>query len=187
MRHRWRGGAVVRRLARSPALSSIEPFRQAGALVLQSRFAFPSRGPVAQLGARLNGIQEVTGSIPVRSTTLRSPASVSELRVASQPSRTISGEGSPSRELTPPDTRRVSTGAPQARRWTADTMEVLAFNRTRRSSRSQSAHSPRLQPRRNCDASVSHSHGVEETDRISTGGQFAVARACREQRGSSIC
>jgi hypothetical protein len=25
-------------------------------------------GPVAQLGARLNGIQEVTGSIPVRST-----------------------------------------------------------------------------------------------------------------------
>ena len=29
----------------------------------------PSRhGPVAQLGARLNGIQEVTGSIPVRST-----------------------------------------------------------------------------------------------------------------------
>ena len=30
------------------------------------------RGPVAQLGARLNGIQEVTGSIPVRSTILRS-------------------------------------------------------------------------------------------------------------------
>src|SRR5262249_61736939 len=29
---------------------------------------FPQRGPVAQLGARLNGIQEVTGSIPVRST-----------------------------------------------------------------------------------------------------------------------
>jgi hypothetical protein len=29
-------------------------------------------GPVAQLGARLNGIQEVTGSIPVRSTNLRS-------------------------------------------------------------------------------------------------------------------
>ena len=28
----------------------------------------PSDGPVAQLGARLNGIQEVTGSIPVRST-----------------------------------------------------------------------------------------------------------------------
>ena len=37
---------------------------------------FPERhtsGPVAQLGARLNGIQEVTGSIPVRSTILRSP------------------------------------------------------------------------------------------------------------------
>ena len=27
-----------------------------------------SDGPVAQLGARLNGIQEVTGSTPVRST-----------------------------------------------------------------------------------------------------------------------
>ena len=27
-----------------------------------------TQGPVAQLGARLNGIQEVTGSIPVRST-----------------------------------------------------------------------------------------------------------------------
>jgi hypothetical protein len=32
-------------------------------------------GPVAQLGARLNGIQEVTGSIPVRSTKPSSPAS----------------------------------------------------------------------------------------------------------------
>jgi hypothetical protein len=30
----------------------------------------PTDGPVAQLGARLNGIQEVTGSIPVRSTIL---------------------------------------------------------------------------------------------------------------------
>ncbi len=28
----------------------------------------PSRGPVAQLGARVNGIHEVTGSIPVWST-----------------------------------------------------------------------------------------------------------------------
>jgi hypothetical protein len=32
---------------------------------------FPD-GPVAQLGARLNGIQEVTGSIPVRSTISKS-------------------------------------------------------------------------------------------------------------------
>jgi hypothetical protein len=40
-------------------------------------------GPVAQLGARLNGIQEVTGSNPVWSTNLRSPAIVSELRLAS--------------------------------------------------------------------------------------------------------
>ncbi len=31
-------------------------------------------GPVAQLGARLNGIQEVTGSIPVRSTNLSFPS-----------------------------------------------------------------------------------------------------------------
>ena len=29
---------------------------------------YSARGPVAQLVARLNGIQEVTGSIPVRST-----------------------------------------------------------------------------------------------------------------------
>ena len=41
----------------------------------------PSRhGPVAQLGARLNGIQEVTGSIPVRSTNLRSPISAEVAR-----------------------------------------------------------------------------------------------------------
>jgi len=32
---------------------------------------FP-KGPVAQLGARINGIDEVTGSIPVWSTNLRS-------------------------------------------------------------------------------------------------------------------
>ena len=32
----------------------------------------PLDGPVAQLGARLNGIQEVTGSIPVRSTIFKS-------------------------------------------------------------------------------------------------------------------
>ena len=34
----------------------------------------------------MNGIHEVTGSIPVWSTNLRSPASVSELRLASQAS-----------------------------------------------------------------------------------------------------
>src|SRR3954447_22292669 len=67
-------------------------------------------GPVAQLGARLNGIQEVTGSIPVRSTTLRSPAPVSELRVASHPSLSISGERCPLSELTSGQ-RRVSTVA----------------------------------------------------------------------------
>jgi hypothetical protein len=37
-------------------------------------FVSPQRGPVAQLGARVNGIHEVTGSIPVWSTTLRSRA-----------------------------------------------------------------------------------------------------------------
>jgi hypothetical protein len=40
----------------------------------------------------MNGIHEVTGSIPVWSTTLRSPAFVSELRVASQPSLQIQAE-----------------------------------------------------------------------------------------------
>src|SRR6185295_11062546 len=43
-----------------------------GLSALQWGFGFPECGPVAQLGARLNGIQEVTGSIPVRSTILRS-------------------------------------------------------------------------------------------------------------------
>ena len=36
-----------------------------------------NQGPVAQLGARLNGIQEVTGSIPVRSTILSFSVSIS--------------------------------------------------------------------------------------------------------------
>ncbi len=78
----------------------------------------PTRhGPVAQLGARLNGIQEVTGSIPVRSTTLRSPAFMSELRVASHPSHSIAGEGHPSSrarsqtgEGCPPERLSASSG-----------------------------------------------------------------------------
>src|ERR1019366_10789757 len=45
---------------------------------LQLMFADPALsgtcGPVAQLGARMNGIHEVTGSIPVWSTNLPSPA-----------------------------------------------------------------------------------------------------------------
>ena len=62
----------------------------------------PRRGPVAQLGARLNGIQEVTGSIPVRSTILRSPAasfgSVNQARrcqanTRRMPRRSPQGEG----------------------------------------------------------------------------------------------
>jgi hypothetical protein len=39
-----------------------------GIRVLQSGVTSPDRGPVAQLGARMNGIHEVTGSIPVWST-----------------------------------------------------------------------------------------------------------------------
>ena len=37
-------------------------------VVLDSRFVLPTSGPVAQLGARMNGIHEVTGSTPVWST-----------------------------------------------------------------------------------------------------------------------
>jgi hypothetical protein len=33
-----------------------------------SRTIFPSCGPVAQLGARFHGMEEVVGSIPTRST-----------------------------------------------------------------------------------------------------------------------
>ena len=38
----------------------------------------------------MNGIHEVTGSIPVWSTILRSPAVLSELRMASHPHRELS-------------------------------------------------------------------------------------------------
>src|SRR5262245_19374379 len=45
------------------------PFDQGLTAALESCVrSSPTDGPVAQLGARLNGIQEVTGSIPVRST-----------------------------------------------------------------------------------------------------------------------
>ena len=47
----------------------------------------------------MNGIHEVTGSIPVWSTTLRSPAIMSELRVASHPSHYSSQHGSETSEL----------------------------------------------------------------------------------------
>ena len=43
--------------------------------VLELTFFFPTSGPVAQLGARMNGIHEVTGSIPVWSTNLASESS----------------------------------------------------------------------------------------------------------------
>src|SRR3954470_24006248 len=55
-------------------------------------------GPVAQLGARLNGIQEVTGSIPVRSTILRSRELTPkrELRLG-EPSEGCRAEAAPPR------------------------------------------------------------------------------------------
>jgi hypothetical protein len=51
--------------------------RAARTVVLQLGVPEVQSGPVAQLGARLNGIQEVTGSIPVRSTNLSFPVSIS--------------------------------------------------------------------------------------------------------------
>ena len=47
-----------------------------GTACYDQRSAPLKNGPVAQLGARLNGIQEVTGSIPVRSTNLSFPSSI---------------------------------------------------------------------------------------------------------------
>lgn len=43
-------------------------------------------GPVAQLGARLDGIQEVTGSIPVRSTNFPTPQYSPNMRWIAAPS-----------------------------------------------------------------------------------------------------
>ena len=43
-------------------------FDQARDASYNQGLAFPPSGPVAQLGARMNGIHEVTGSIPVWST-----------------------------------------------------------------------------------------------------------------------
>jgi hypothetical protein len=63
-------------------------FDEGTTAALESRVrSVPTDGPVAQLGARLNGIQEVTGSIPVRSTSLRSRVDESkrELRLGKPP------------------------------------------------------------------------------------------------------
>ena len=57
-------------------------------MLLRSRFSafFPFslafRGAVAQLGERLNGIQEVVGSIPISSTNLRYPSKKRDRKVA---------------------------------------------------------------------------------------------------------
>ena len=39
-----------------------------GGMILLSRSQCATRGPVAQLGARFHGMEEVIGSIPIRST-----------------------------------------------------------------------------------------------------------------------
>lgn len=74
-----RGGAPVASHRDGPAGSDWwpgprAPWRRRGDTLARGMIGGLSRrsGPVAQLGARLNGIQEVTGSIPVRSTTPRS-------------------------------------------------------------------------------------------------------------------
>ena len=68
---------------------------------------------MAQLGARVNGIHEVTGSIPVWSTNLRSPASMSELRLASHPSCVLRGCRPTITEAIHQARRRLSTIAAQ--------------------------------------------------------------------------
>jgi putative endonuclease len=109
-------------------------------------------GPVAQLGARLNGIQEVTGSIPVRSTNLRSPASMSELRLASHPSRFRSRVGRPTTErFTRPAevARRSAEGAEEGWQATAPPTAHLRKNaiyrrRRGRTNYSCPGHTPKL-------------------------------------------
>ena len=55
-------GRVARQRTSPPALSE-----------MTNRIESNVRGPVAQLGARMNGIHEVTGSIPVWSTSFLTP------------------------------------------------------------------------------------------------------------------
>ena len=79
------------------------------------RFAiFFSRGPVAQLGARFHGMEEVVGSIPTRST-----ISFSKLARKHQPERGTTGEHS----LFPAPSTMVMT-LPWASRFSADTAWV---------------------------------------------------------------
>jgi hypothetical protein len=77
-------------------------------------------GPVAQLGARMNGIHEVTGSIPVWSTTLRSPEPARA--TGGRPPFANSAEGRRHDDSSAVErTRRVSTVAREMlreRRWT---------------------------------------------------------------------
>jgi hypothetical protein len=54
----------------------------------------PPRGPVAQLGARFHGMEEVVGSIPTRSTKSRPPNSVTQCRTL--PVRSSTPNGQPS-------------------------------------------------------------------------------------------
>jgi hypothetical protein len=47
---------------------------------MQPLLLFSSRGPVAQLGARFHGMEEVVGSNPTRSTKPQSPSLIRALR-----------------------------------------------------------------------------------------------------------
>jgi hypothetical protein len=58
----------------TPVVRRIKPTRSSG---LGYNVRSLQRGPVAQLGARMNGIHEVTGSTPVWSTILSFPVSIS--------------------------------------------------------------------------------------------------------------
>ena len=65
---RERGGAALTQLLTVKAGSANFCNRRAAFYRLDSSVKLLRSGPVAQLGERLNGIQEVVGSIPIGST-----------------------------------------------------------------------------------------------------------------------
>jgi hypothetical protein len=48
--------------------SNRPPSIDVAAPVTENKYSLPNSGPVAQLGARFHGMEEVIGSIPIRST-----------------------------------------------------------------------------------------------------------------------